>query len=163
MLEKKIEKLLEEKFQEEDYADCFIVEIKLHDHKKLDVFVDSDSSMTFRKCQRLSRYLEAFIDEEGWLGEKYVLEVSSPGITRPLVFARQYIKNIGRDMEVKLADGSKDKGTLIAANETEITLEKTVRIKEGKKKRNEIVQTIYTYDNIHKAIIKISFKKKTKS
>ncbi len=158
MLEKKIEELLDEKFKEEEFADCFLVEVKLHEHKKLDVFVDSDSSMNFTKCRRLSRYLESFIDEEGWLGEKYVLEVSSPGITRPLKFARQYKKNIGRKMEVKLSNGEKDEGTLITATDESITLEKKVRIKEGKKKRTEVVQTEIPYQEITKAIVKISFK-----
>ena len=160
MLEKKIEQLLEEKFKEEAFSDCFIVDMKLHEHKKLEVFVDSDGAMTFRKCQRLSRYLEAFIEEKGWLGEKYTLDVSSPGIARPLKFPRQYVKNIGRKLEVKLASGSEDEGTIIAADDNKVTLEKKVRIKEGKKKRTEIVQTEIPYTEIHKALVKISFKKK---
>ncbi len=162
MLEHKIEGLLLEKFKEEEYEDCFIVEIKLHANNKLAVFVDSDSAMDFRKCQRISRYLESFIDEEGWLGEKYVLEVSSPGIDRPLVFPRQYVKNLGRDFTLKLADGSEDEGTLIAADDEKITVEKKVRIKEGKRKRTQEVQTEYKYSDIHKALVKISFKKNKK-
>ena len=74
-LEEKIVELLEEKFKEEEFTDCFLIDIKLHKHNKLDIFLDSDTGITFRKCQRISRYLESFIDEEGWLGEKYVLEV----------------------------------------------------------------------------------------
>jgi len=160
MLEKKIEKLLLEKFKEEEFADCFIVEIILHEHNKLDVFVDCDSALDFRKCQRLSRYLEGFIDEEGWLGEKYTLEVSSPGLTRPLKFPRQYTKNIGRDFKVKQIEGKEEEGTLIAVSDEGIVLEKKVRIKEGKKKRTEIVQTPIAFDNIKKAKVKISFSKK---
>lgn len=160
VIEKKIETLLVEKFKEEEFADCFIVEIKLHAHNKLDVFVDSDSAMTFEKCRKLSRYLESFIDEEGWLGEKYTLEVSSPGITRPLKFPRQYTKNIGRKLQVKQLEGGEEEGTLIAVDEKVITLEKKVRIKEGKKKRTEIVQTEIPFENIKKAKVKISFTKK---
>jgi len=89
-------KLLEEKFQEEEFADCFIIEIKSLQNKRVEIYVDSDSGITFKKCQQLSRHLEAEIDEKGWLGEKYTLEVSSPGITRPLIFHRQYPRNIGR-------------------------------------------------------------------
>lgn len=160
MIEQNIQRLLEEKFQEEEFNDCFIVEIKFHQQNKLDVFIDSDSGITFTTCRRISRYLEAFIDEEGWLGEKYTLEVSSPGITRPLILPRQYIKNIGRKMKVKQHEGKEEEGTLIKADEEGITLEKQIRIKEGKKKRNEIVQTDIPFDNIKKATIKISFNKK---
>ena len=101
MIVEKITDLLDKKFTEEDFSDCFLVDIKAHAHNKIDVFIDSDSGVTFEKCQKISRYLERFIDENGWLGEKYVLEVSSPGISRPLKFKRQYAKNIGRKVEVK--------------------------------------------------------------
>jgi len=95
--------LLDKKFEEEDFNDCFLVEAH-HNNSKLELFIDSDSNITFTKCRKISRYLESFIDENGWLGEKYTLDVSSPGITRPLKFKRQYVKNIGRKMEIKLKE-----------------------------------------------------------
>ena len=101
MVESKIESLLEVKFQEEEFTDCFLIEVKLHANKKLDVFIDSDAGVTFEKCQKISRYLEQYLDEEGWLGDSYVLEVSSPGISRPLKLLRQYPRNIGRKVEVR--------------------------------------------------------------
>ena len=67
--------LLQERFEAEEFNDCFIVEIN-HNNSKLEVFVDSDSTMNFEKCRILSRHLEKEIDEHGWLGEKYTLEVS---------------------------------------------------------------------------------------
>lgn len=160
MIENKIEQLLLEKFKEEEFEDCFLVEMNLHENHKLDIFIDSDTGINFTKCRRISRYLESFIDEEGWLTEKYTLEVSSPGIRRPLKFKRQYPRNIGREMEVRLIEGKEEEGNLIAVNENSIVLEKTVRIKEGKKKRTEIVQTEIPFDTIKKAVVKISFKKK---
>lgn len=159
MVEKKIETLLNTKFAEdENFQDCFVVEIILHEHNKLDVFVDSDSGMTFQKCQKLSRYLEKYLDEEQWIGEKYILEVSSPGISRPLVLKRQYQKNIGRKMEVSLIEGDKQTGTLTSVTEEQIVLEEKVRIKEGKKKKTVLQQTEIPYENIKKAIVKITFK-----
>ncbi len=160
VVEERITDLLEEKFQEPDFADCFIIEIKLHANQKLEVFVDSDSGMNFVKCQKISRYLESFIDEGSWLGEKYTLEVSSPGVERPLKLARQYRNNIGRKLEVKLKDGTVQTGTLIAADEQQITLEEKVRVKEGKRKKTEVVQTAIPFEEIAKAIVKISFGKK---
>ena len=99
-MESKIEALLVEKFNDPDFDDCFVVDIIISKGNRIGVFVDCDSGMTFRKCQMLSRYLEGFIDEEKWFGEKYVLEVSSPGIDRPLKFARQYRNNIGRKFQL---------------------------------------------------------------
>jgi len=160
MIEDKITKLLDEKFKEEEFQDCFLVEIKLHEHNKLDVFIDADSGINFVKCRRISRYLESFIDEEGWLGEKYVIEVSSPGITRPLMFIRQYPRNIGRKMEIKTTEGKTEEGELIAVNDDIIVLQRKVRIKEGKKKRTETQQVEIPFSTIKKAKVKISFKKK---
>jgi ribosome maturation factor RimP len=159
VVEEKIRDLLEEKYQEEEFADCFTVEIKYNTaNKKLQVFTDSDSGMTFRKCQRLSRFLESYIDEENWLGEKYTLEVSSPGVDRPLLLPRQYQKNIGRRLEVDTKiDDKKRKGILTRADEQGICLEFEETRKQGKKKIKEKVELELPYEQITKAIVKISF------
>lgn len=157
MIEKKIAELLEEKFKEEDFIDCFLVETRAGKNQHIEVFVDSDGELTLAKCQKISRYLESHIDEKGWLGAKYRLEVSSPGIGRPLKFYRQYPKNIGRKVEVTTEEGVK-KGKLVAVTEEQITLEDIVTRKQGKKKIKETVQTEIPFVQIKKTIIKISFK-----
>lgn len=157
MIEEKIADLLDDKFKEEDFADCFLIEIKLHEHNKLDVFVDADSGMTFEKCKKLSRYLEGYLDTEGWLGPKYVLEVSSPGLSRPLKLKRQYHKNIGRKIEVTTADGTSKTGDLVAVTDESITLEEKVRVKEGKRKKTALVQTEIPFENIKKTIVQVTF------
>jgi len=156
-MEGKVRKLLEEKFKEEEFADCFLVATELGKKNKLEIFVDSDSGMTFQKCRDLSRYLETFIDEEKWLGEKYTLEVSSPGITRPLKFERQYRKNIGRTLSIKRKDGTKKEGVLNGVSDTEITIEGKEKIKEGKKKKTVIVASIIPFADIKEAKVKITF------
>ena len=159
MIEEKIADLLEDKFQEEPFNDCFLVEIKMHEHNKLDVFIDADSGINFEKCRRISRYLESYLDTEGWLGQKYVLEVSSPGITRPLKLRRQYKKNIGRKLEVTLLEGGIQTGTLLNVEGDSITLEEKVRVKEGKRKVTKMIQTKIPFENIKKTVVQISFSK----
>lgn len=160
MIEQKIATLLVEKFQEEDYIDFFIVEIKMHSNNKLEVFMDSDTSLPLSKCQKISRYLEYHIDENQWLGEKYIIEVSSPGISRPLTLVRQYQKNIGRKLAINfLKDGVKKReGKLVDANETACFLEEKVVLKEGKKKIRTTEITEIPYNTIKKAVIKPAFK-----
>lgn len=157
MVEDKITALLEEKFREDAFADCFLVDLKLHAHNKLDVFLDSDFGITFEKCHQISRYLEQYLDEEQWLGEKYVLEVSSPGISRPLMMQRQYPRNIGRKVEVKLNDGDKRTGTLKEVEEDHIILEEKVRVKEGKRKKTEVVETEISFSSIEYTKVKVTF------
>lgn len=155
-LTERIARLLEEKYAaDEVFADCFTVEIELKPGQKLFVFADSDSGMTFEKCQKISRFLESHLDTNGWLGDKYVLEVSSPGIGRPLKFLRQYHKNLGRAIEVSLSDKTQQVGVLKSVDDQQIVLAQTVIEKEGKKKKEVPVETPIPFDRIEKAVVKI--------
>lgn len=158
MIELQIESLLAAKFQEEEFQDCFLIEVNHHPGNKLEVFIDSDSGVTFEKCQKISRYLEGILDEKSWLGDNYVLEVSSPGIGRPLKLWRQYKKNTGRSLEITLDDGSRKEGKLAEVQEDQIVLAELLVEKEGKKKVKKQVLTPVTFESIKKAIVKISFK-----
>lgn len=158
MVEEKIAKLVEQKFQEEEWDDCFLIETELKGGHKLNVFIDSDEGITLDKCRKVSRYLEAELDDKLWLGDKYTLEVSSPGVSRPLKMKRQYHKNIGRKLEVKLLAGGKEEGTLVETTEEYIVLEKRVKRKEGKKKINELATIQIPFEDIKETKVKVSFK-----
>lgn len=75
----------------------------------------------------------------------FSLEVSSPGLDEPLKLHRQYLKNIGRKVEVTLLDGSIKEGTLQSATEEEINIEELIGKKKEKistdLKLNEIKHT----------------------
>lgn len=156
MIKDKLHALLESKLSEPDYADTFLVELDVKPNNRVAVFLDSDGGISFDTCTRISRYLEEHIDAEGWLGEKYVLEVSSPGATRPLALARQYPKHVGRKLEVK-TDQGKYKGVLTEVSEASITLEYTEKVVDGKKKKRVTVQKEIPFDRIEKAVVKLSF------
>jgi ribosome maturation factor RimP len=154
----KIADLVYEKITSDDlYNDCFVLEVTLKSGNKLEVILDSDSAITLQTCQRISRHVEAALDENGWLGEKYVLEIGSAGITRPLEQPRQYIKNVGRTLKVKLDTGVELEALLIAADQDTITLQYEEVRKEGKKKIKEIMEPKFQYNAIKKAVVKISF------
>ena len=147
VIDDKIKELLEEKYKEEAFADCFTVEI-MQNNSKLQVFIDSDTSMSLGRCQKISRYLEAVIDEEGWLGEKYILEVSSPGATRPLI-ERQYHKHIGRKVKVKL--GEKEEEGILKSEKVEGVLEAV--------ESDKIIVAYQTIERIKKKKIKTDVKR----
>jgi ribosome maturation factor RimP len=158
-LEEKIIDLLDQKFAEPEFSNCFWIDVKLHANKKLEVLIDCDEGVSFEQCRRISRYLESFIDEGNWLGEKYVLEVSSPGADRPLKLARQYPKHIGRKLEVKTKTGETYEGRLTEVTEEQISLLYKVRRKEGKRKVTEEVTTVIPFVELEQAKVKISFNK----
>ncbi len=60
-------------------------------------------NVTVEDCSQVSRALEQWLDAGGPLGNKYVLEVSSPGIERPVRWHRHWVQFVGRDVNVKLA------------------------------------------------------------
>ncbi|MCL4107789.1 UNVERIFIED_CONTAM: hypothetical protein GTU68_027174 [Idotea baltica] len=114
--------------------------------------------MGFNKCRKISRFLEAHFDETLVFGEKYLLEVSSPGIGKPLKFKRQFVKNIGRTVEVTTKeDGKKVKGLLKEVTESGIVLEYEIKEKQGKKKVKKTVLHPINDDEIEKIIVKVSF------
>jgi ribosome maturation factor RimP len=154
MYSEEIQNLISQKFQEEGFQDCFLVAIE-QQNNAIRVYIDSDSGINFENCQKISRYLESVFDENSWFGENYVLEVSSPGISRPLKFPRQYLKNKGRELDVVLLDGSKITGEIVEVTETGITLNRTETRKEGKKKIKELIETQIDYKTIREAKIVI--------
>lgn len=136
--------------------DCYLVDLKIN-NKKVEVFLDSDDRVTFQKCKIVSRCLEEVFDEKKWFGEKYILEVSSAGVGKPLKFARQYKKNIGRKIEVVDHLQEKYKGILSSADDQEIEIEWEKKVKEGKKKKIKKFNKRLSYDDIKVAKIKVSF------
>ena len=128
-----VEDLLNVKFSEEEFEDCFLIDVEYSKvNNKLQVFIDSDSEFGFDKCRKISRYLESHFDAHGTLGEKYTLEVSSPGLSRPLKLKRQYVKNIGRLIRINLTNNGREEGRLRIVGEDDLEIEvknKTKRIK----------------------------------
>ncbi len=156
-IEEQVLGLLAEKFAEAEFADCFLVEMKLSCGNKLEVFIDCDSGLTLEKCQQISRYLESAIEQENLLGTNYTLEVSSPGLDRPLKLIRQYQKNIGRSLDITMSDGSVRTGVLKSVGENTLSLEETLVTKEGKKKKTTVVLTELQFDSIKKTMVVIRF------
>jgi len=60
-----------------------------------------ESTVTVDDCAKVSRALEAWLDEDGDIPERYVLEVSSPGVERPLVRLRDWKRFAGRPVVVR--------------------------------------------------------------
>jgi len=107
--------------------DHFFVDTKLSG-KKLQVFVDADKGISINKCAEISRGLEKVLDAEKWLGEDYVLEVSSPGMDTPLKVMRQFQRRIGREVEVLMQNGIKHEGKLLSADSLLLKLEVSKKV-----------------------------------
>ena len=68
----------------------------------LRVYIDRDEGVGVGDCERVSRQLGSVFDVEDPIAEEYTLEVSSPGLDRPLYSPLQYQKYIGEIIDLKL-------------------------------------------------------------
>lgn len=76
-----------------------LVSVDIHGRGKralLRVVVDKEGGITVDECAKISRGIEALLDVEDLMRDSYVLEVTSPGIDRPLVTISDYIKHMGK-------------------------------------------------------------------
>jgi ribosome maturation factor RimP len=132
----------------------FLVEAKINSGNNIKVFIDADQGASIDKLVPYNRKLYKWIEEKGLFpGNNFSLEISSPGVEEPLKLHRQYVKNIGRPVEVTKTDEIKLEGKLIQVEETGITVEE----EKGKGKKREIVQHTITFDSIKKITVQIKF------
>ena len=147
-LEQKIMALIEGE------PDIFLVEIRIKPTNNVKVFLDSDNGMSLDKLIQYNRKLYKDLEENSFFpGGDFSLEVSSPGLDEPLKLRRQYLKNIGRGVEITRTDGEKNEGKLLQVGETEIVVEE----EKGKGKKKELVQHTISFDNIKSTKIQIKF------
>lgn len=84
-------------------------------------------NVTVEDCSRVSRALEQWLDADGGgtLGNRYVLEVSSPGIERPVRWHRHWVRFVGRDVNVKLAGLGRVRARIVSVpNEETVVLQR---------------------------------------
>jgi len=130
----------------------FLVELKITPGNHIKIFIDNDTGMTIEKCVALNRALYKKLEEGNTFPDgDFSLEVSSPGLDEPLKLHRQYVKNLGRTVEITMNDGTQVEGKLLSANETSLEIEE----KKGKKK--ELVNHILLLENIKTTKIKVVF------
>lgn len=68
----------------------------------LRIFIDKDGGVSLNDCEVVTRAINPILDEKDPIKENYFLEVSSPGLDRPLKKEKDFVRYAGRDVEVKL-------------------------------------------------------------
>jgi ribosome maturation factor RimP len=134
----------------------FLIDLTVDSTKRIRVVVDSMEGITIDQCAEISRMIENHLNRDE---EDYDLEVTSPGLNKPLVFPFQYIRNIGRQIEVMTLSDQKIKGKLLNADDEKIELEtETVKRIKGKKKKEVITGRFHArFDEIRSAKVMITF------
>ena len=81
----------------------FLVDVDVRGTKGsrvVDIFVDSDQGLDVDALAKISREISFLLETEDFIDGRYKLNVSSPGLHRPLTMVRQYKKNIGRSLKI---------------------------------------------------------------
>lgn len=137
-------------------TDCFLVNAEIKPSKEIVVDIDSDSRVDIDFVAALNRDIEQYFSPEI---DDYDLEVGSVGLTTPLTLPRQFIKNIGNDVDVVTADGKKLHGLLKSADDKgfTVTVEEKVK-KEGEKRPvKEMVDKEFAYADVKSVVYSIKF------
>ena len=132
----------------------FIVDVIVSSKRKpqkVTVIVDGDAGISIDDCADISREVSKALDESIVLADSYVLEVTTPGLDQPLRLHRQYQKNIGRSLRIKVSDKVVE-GKLVGVSESGLTLEQG----DGKKIEKTVVEL--KFSEIDKSIVLVSFK-----
>ncbi len=141
-------------------TDCFLVSSKVKPTNNYKFYLDSDSGFTLEKCMKINRQLRRLIEEAALYPEgNFSIEVSSPGVDAPLKLHRQYVKNIGRSLEVELNDEEANgiTGKLVTVEDDKIVLENIVKQKKSVKTEPEIIKTEIQLSDIKQAMVVIEF------
>lgn len=132
----------------------FLVEVKIKPTNNVKVFLDGDTGISIKQCAEYNRAIYKVFEEKAIFPDgDFSLEVSSPGLDEPLKLERQYVKNIGREVEVLTHEGVKLEGKMVAANAEALTLEE----EKGKNKKKEIVVHTIPLVDIKSTKIHIKF------
>lgn len=90
-------------------------------------YIDKEGGITINDCEAVSRLFNEKLDEEDFIEESYIMEVSSPGLGRPLKKEKDYRRSMGKELEIrtyKAIDREKEfYGTLRAYDDSSVTIE----------------------------------------
>jgi len=122
-------------------------------HRIVTCIVDGDASLNLDQVTSVSRVISELLDEAVFMGETpFTLEVTSPGVDRPLTQPRHFAKNVDRLLKVVKVDGSEVSGRILSNTDHSVTL--TVTLKK------EVTEQTVPLADIKRAVVEIEFNRK---
>ena len=93
----------------------------------LRAYIDKEGGITVDDCELVSRAFSDLLDKDDFIEDAYILEVSSPGLLRPLKKDKDFKRNVGNEVELRLYKAvnkvKEDRGILTAFDDSTVTIE----------------------------------------
>ena len=122
-------------------------------HRIVTVIVDGESALNLDQVTVASKLVSELLDEATFMGETpFTLEVTSPGIDRPLTLPRHFAKNVDRLLKVTKTDGVVVTGRILANTDNDLTLSVT--------EKKDVKEVVISLDAIKRAQVEIEFNRK---
>jgi len=129
----------------------FLIDFVLRGNEKnrvIEIFIDGESNISAEDCANISREINTEIETQNLIESNYRLDVSSPGIERPLLYLKQYPKHVNRKFDISYNQNNEAKkltGKLMDVSGEDLTFLSDNR------------QIIINFNNIKKAKVIASF------
>lgn len=138
-----------------EHEHLFLIDISISSQNDIAITIDGDTGVAVDDCIELNRKIEGELDRDA---EDFSLKITSAGIDAPLIFPRQYRKNIGRKLKVKTTS-EKYKADLEDVSDEAITLRWKTREPKpvGKGKHTVNKEAVLPYREIEEAKVMITF------
>ncbi|MBE5935979.1 MAG: ribosome maturation factor RimP [Lachnospiraceae bacterium] len=114
----------------------------------LRIYIDKEGGITIDDCEIVSRALSDKLDEKDFIEESYILEVSSPGVGRPLKKDKDFARSIGEEVDVKLFKPIEKQKEFTGILESYTDADITVRLDEN---------TVMTFNRKEIALVRLAF------
>lgn len=122
-------------------------------HRIVTVIVDGESALNLDQVTVASKLVSELLDEATFMGETpFTLEVTSPGIDRPLTLPRHFAKNIDRLLKVTKTDGVVITGRILSNTDSDVTLSVT--------EKKDVKEVVISLGDIKRAQVEIEFNRK---
>jgi ribosome maturation factor RimP len=122
-------------------------------HRIVTVIVDGESGLNLDQVTVASKLVSELLDAAVFMGETpFTLEVTSPGIDRPLTLPRHFAKNVDRLLKVTKTDGVTITGRILSNTENGVTLSIT--------EKKDVKEVVVALTDIKRATVEIEFNRK---
>ena len=146
--EQKTEELITPLVEDKGFELVDVEYVKEGGNWYLRAYIDKPGGITVDDCEVISRSLSDKLDEEDFIEGAYILEVSSPGLGRPLKKEKDFVRNMGQEVELRtyraIEKQKEFRGILDAYDKSSITLE----VEEGEK---------LVFDRSNVALVRLAF------